>query len=90
MSFHHKRMADYLKPDDLNLDSCINLASAVLHEAAEAYLEAARALKRYPDSKDARSHYERCRAFYSSDYYKILSCGVVSGADALRSLDAMV
>lgn len=90
MSFNHKRMADYMRAEDLNLDGCINLASAVLSEASAAYLEAARAVKRHPDSKDAQAHFRRCRAFYSSDYYKILSCGVISGADALRSLDAMV
>lgn len=90
MSFNGPRMKDYMKPEDLNTDGCINLAAFVLHEAAEAYLEAARALKRHPDSKDAQAHFRRCRAFCSSDYYKILSCGIISGADALRSLDAMV
>lgn len=90
MSFNGPRMKDYMKPEDLNTDGCIELAAYVLREASEAYLEAARALKRHPDSKDAQAHYNRCRAFYSSDYYKILSCGVISGAEALRSLDEMV
>lgn len=56
MSFNGPRMKDYMKPEDLNTDGCVELAAFVLREASEAYLEAARALKRHPDSKDSQAH----------------------------------
>lgn len=44
--FTHRRMKDYMKPEDLNTDGVVMLASAVLAEAAAVMLELDRQAER--------------------------------------------
>lgn len=85
--FNHPRMADYMRPEDLNLAGCVSLASAVLEAAAEEYLQAARHCRAEPKNKAAAAHLKTCRAFYKSDYFRALSAGVTDGEAALKALD---
>lgn len=89
-NFNHPRMADYLQPEELNLDGCISLATAVLAGAAEDYLHAARQYRANPHSESARAHYRTCRNFYLSDYFQALSGGLVDGKAVLKELDDRV
>lgn len=72
------RMKDYLKPEDLNTEACIDLAAAVLEEQAIALTHAARKAASWP-SKENHAHLKTCRDFYKSDWYKVLSCGLADG-----------
>lgn len=89
-NFNHPRMADYLKPDDLNLDGCISLATAVLAGAADEYVQTARQRKAEPWNQSVQSHYKACRKFYLSDYFKAMSGGVTDGKTVLELLDRRV
>jgi len=67
------RMKDYLKPEDLNTDACVELAATVLREQAAALTHAARKAAAHP-TKENLQHLEQMREFYESDWFKILSC----------------
>ena len=84
------RMRETMTAADLNLDGCIELASAILREAASDYTEARRALNRNPFDQDARHHFYECRRFYNSDYFKALSGGLVDGKAVMEDLDKRV
>ena len=49
---HSRRMAAYLKPEDLNTDACLTLASTVLEEAAEALTQAVRRYNDWPSEEN--------------------------------------
>lgn len=85
--FTHRRMKDYMKPEDLNTDGVVMLASAVLAEAAAAYVHAKAATLRHPNDKDAQEHLKTCVLFYRSDWYKALSGGLVDGDAVMLELD---
>ena len=72
------RMKDYLKPEDLNTEACIDLASAILEEQALALTHAARKAASWP-SKENHAALKTCRDFYKTDWFKALSCGLVDG-----------
>lgn len=82
---HSRRMAAYLKPEDLNTDACLTLASAVLEEAAEALTQAVRRYNDWP-SEENMAHLRTCQAFYRGNTYAALSCGVVDGETVIRQL----
>lgn len=82
---HARRMADYLKPDDLNTEACLTLASAVLEEAGEALVHAVRRYSDWP-SDENHAHLRTCQAFYRSDTYTALSCGVADGETVIKQL----
>lgn len=75
------RMRDYLRPEDLNLDGCLALAAAVLEGAADALTDAARQAAEYPESALCQEHFRAARAFYTSDLFTALSCGVAESGD---------
>jgi hypothetical protein len=79
------RMKDTMKPEDLNTEACITLAQTILGEAGMALMHAVR---RYNEwlSKEDRAHLETCRAFYRSDLFVALSCGVADGETVIRQL----
>ena len=87
--FDHPRMAEYLKPEDLNTDACVALASQILQDAAKDYIHARRALDHAPGHGPAVDHYRRCRRFYLSDWFTALSGGLADGEAVMRELDRM-
>lgn len=83
------RMADYLTPGDLNTDGCVALASRILADAADEYIQARRAVNRDPTDKNALGHLATCRKFYLSDYFAGLSCGGADGRAVMKELDKL-
>ena len=81
-------MADYLQPEALNTDACLELASVILSEAGAEYIHAVRAVRANPTNKDAAAHLRACKAFYRSDYFVALSMGAVDGEAVMRKLAA--
>ena len=83
-----RRMMDYLKPEDLNTDACVELASVILAEAGAEFIHAVRAVRANPTNKDAAAHLRACKAFYRSDYVTALSMGAVYGEAVMQKLAA--
>lgn len=79
------RMAEYLKPEDLNLNACVTLAAEVLRLAAEDLTHAAREVAEW-DSPRAREHLAECKRFYRSDLFKALSCGLEDGEVVMKKI----
>lgn len=79
------RMKDYLKPEDLNTDACVNLAATVLSEQQDALTHAARKAAAHPTKENLR-HLENLRNFYTSDWFKVLSCGLADGEQIVRRI----
>lgn len=71
------RMVDYLKAGDLDTDACVTLAAEILKGAANELSSAAVTAARHP-TKSNLDHLKACRAFYESDWFKILTCGAVA------------
>ena len=80
-----RRMADYLKPEDLNTEGCIALAQTILSEAGEALIHAVQHYNEWPNQENL-AHLKTCQAFYRSATYNALSCGVVDGETVIRKL----
>ena len=85
--FSHPRMKDYLKAADMNTEGCLQLAETILEEAAQEYLHARRAVVAHPNDEYAREHFKTCQAFYRSDWFAALSCGVMDGETVMRRLN---
>lgn len=83
------RMSDRLKADDLSTEGCIALASEILTAASKEYIRARQAYNRKPGNASLRAHWLTCRDFYLSDYYTVLSCGLVDAQAVLDQLDAL-
>ena len=79
------RMKDYLKPEDLNTEACIDLAAAVLGEQQDALTHAARKAAANP-TKENIQHRKRLRDFYKSDWFKVLSCGLADGEEIAQRI----
>ena len=79
------RMKDYLKPEDLNTDACVDLAAAVLGEQQDALTHAARKAAAHP-TKENLQHLESLRNFYTSDWFKVLSCGLADGKEIAQRI----
>ena len=77
------RMATYMKAEDLNDEGVIALAETILYELAGDLKAAARRAAHDPSKENLR-HLEQLRNFYSSDYFAVLSLGVVNGEEAAR------
>ena len=84
------RLAETHRAEDLSTDGCIALVAQVMQDAAEEYLQARKALRADPANKDAAAHMATLRAFYLSDYFKLLSGGVADGRIVMRELDRQV
>ena len=90
------RMKEYLNPEDLNTEACVELAATVLREQA---IELAHAARRYASSptKKNRQHLKVLRDWYKSPVFQALSCGLADGEkvaqdiikDALRGRAAL-
>ena len=83
-------MRDYMKPQDLNTEGCILLVTQILRDAAQDYLHTRRYLRRSPDDANALAHMKHVKSFYTSDYFKALSEGMVDGETVMRELDRQV
>ena len=80
-----RRMVDYLKPEDLDTEDCIKLAQTILSEAGEALMHAVRRYNEWP-SPENLAHLKTCQAFYRSPTYTALSCGVIDGPTAAKTI----
>lgn len=80
-----RRMIDYLKPEDLDTEGCIALAQTILSEAGEALMHAVRRYNEWPNQEN-HAHLRTCQAFYRSDTYIALSCGVIDGPTAAKKI----
>ena len=89
MKRRYVRLKDRLSPQDLADNGCVSLVSTVLQDAADEYRSVLRC-KKVDDSRETRQHYEQCRAFWTSDYFRRLTGGLISGTAILTSLDAEV
>ena len=79
------RMTDTLTPEDLDTEGCIMLAQTILSEAGKALMHAVRRYNEWP-SEENRAHLDTCKAFYRSDLFTALSCGVADGETVIRQL----
>ena len=81
----HRRMKDYLKPEDLDTEGCVALASAVLEEQAAELAHAAKQAARHPNKENLR-HLQTLKDFYKSDLFLALSCGIVDGEHVVKTI----
>lgn len=88
-SFNHPRLRTYCRAEDLSEDGCVALASEILRDAARAYIRTRRALERCPQDHDLRHDLANLRRWYYSDYYAVLSCGLLDPATTIHDLDAI-
>lgn len=79
------RMAEYLKPEDLDTGACITLASAVLKEQAKELGHAARRAAIRPSGENLR-HLKTMRNFYKSRWFQVLSCGLADGEQVAKAI----
>lgn len=79
------RMAEYLKPEDLDTEACLDLAAAVLGEQAK---ELGHAARRYSSSptKENRQHLAMLRDWYKSPMFQALSCGLADGEKVAQDI----
>ena len=82
---HMPRMKDYLKPEDLNTEACVDLAAAILSEAGQALTVAAQQAAAHPTADNMR-HLKVCRDFYQSEMFQALSLGAVDGTTAAKKI----
>lgn len=80
-----RRMANYMRPGDLNDEGCINLAREILAGAAQSLAHAARQVAEWP-SEQNYDCMAVARRFYDSDWFRILSCGVIDGPTAAKTI----
>lgn len=80
-----RRMIDYLTADQLNTRSCVDLAGEVLEGISHDLCKAAKAYARHPN-KETEANLRTCRNVFASDYFAALSCGVVDGEQAARTI----
>ena len=85
------RMADYLRAEDMDTGACVWLAETVLSDAGESLTNAARRAAEHP-TRDNLSRLVSIRRWYESDWFGVLSCGVVDGKTAARKIirDALI
>ena len=83
------RMKDYLKPEDLSTEGRVRLATRILTDASEAYIQAKRHLDQDPANEDAIEHYRLCREFYNRELFVALSCGAIGPKATVRELDRL-
>ena len=79
------RMKDYLKPEDLNTNACVNLAATVLSEQANELAHAARRYANFP-TKENGAHLKKLREWYETPMFDALSCGMVDGKTAAKNI----
>ena len=82
---HMLRMKDYLKPEDMNTDACLDLVATVLEEQAAALTHAARLAASRPSKENLR-RLEELRRFYQSDWFQVLSLGLVDGEEVAKQI----
>lgn len=79
------RLKDYMRPQDLNTNACINLAATVLSEQARELAHAARRYASFP-SADNGAHLKTLREWYETPMFDALSCGMVDGKTAAKNI----
>ena len=85
-----KRLADIMTAQDLNSDGCVALVAAVLAAAAEEFRYARFCVRNQPFDVDSYQHYLNCRDFWTSQYFRRLTGGLVNGRAILERLDMEV
>ena len=79
------RMKDTMKAEDLDTGACVLLAETILQEAARELTDTTIEFLRNPDAL-SRDRLEGAKRFYLSDWFGVLSCGVVDGEDAMNQI----
>lgn len=79
------RLKDYMKPQDLNTDACVNLAAAVLSEQANELAHAARRYANVP-TKENGEHLRKLREWYETPMFDALSCGMANGKTVAKNI----
>lgn len=80
------RMKDTLRPEDLNTDACANLAGEIMKGLANDYIMALRKYRHHP-TKENQQALQRVRKIYLSDWFGVLSCGLVDGQAVMAELN---
>lgn len=81
----NRRMADYLKPEQLNDEACLQLAEVLLAGMAEDLTRAARRYAEFPNEENLY-HLKVYRDTYKSNLFSALSCGVADGDIAVKRI----
>lgn len=81
------RIADYMRPEQMNDDGVLTLAKQILTGAAEDYIYVRQNVVAHPNNENAREHYKTMCAFYRSKWFAALSLGIVDGEDVMRRLN---
>ena len=68
----HTRMRDYMKPEDLNLDGCIALASEICRGLAQDLTQAVQTCAKHPNKANFE-HVRSIQNVYRSNYFKAIS-----------------
>ena len=79
------RLKDYMKPEDLNTEACLDLAAAVLGEQAKELGHAARRAAVRPNKENLR-HLRTMRDFYRGSWFQVLSLGLVDGDQVAQAI----
>ena len=79
------RLKETTTAERLDTEACVTLAAEVLKGAANELAAAAISAARYP-TKENLDHLKACRAFYESDLFTALSCGLMDGKAAARAI----
>ena len=83
---HLPRMRDTMRAEDMNTDGCVRLVSEILDGAAQDLASAAVRTAICP-SKDNYEHLRQCRAFYTSDWFVVLSNGMADGPSVAKKIE---
>ena len=78
-------LKDVMKAEDLDTEACVHLAETILYDAAVELTDAARAYVDNPTQLN-RDRLENAKRLYRSDWFKVLSCGVIDGETAIRQI----
>lgn len=81
------RMRDTVRPESLDTDACVNLASEILRGLAVDYACALRRVRYNPANPDAREELARMRRIYMSDYFAALTMGMVDPRAVMSEIE---
>ena len=79
------RLKETTTAEHLDTEACVTLAAEVLKGAANELATAAISAARHP-TKEKLDHLKACRAFYESDLFTVLACGLMDGKTAARAI----
>lgn len=81
------RLKDRMRPEDLSTEGVTNLVSALLRAASEELAEAVAYVYKNP-SEDNLYHLRIARRFFRTEWFTVLSLGMVDGETVIRRIVA--